>query len=61
MPIQHSVQLSRRVQATRGGGPDTLFRFEVLHGCDHLQALLYPQTLAIVSAFLREVSKKTKR
>lgn len=61
VPIQHSVQLSCRVQATRSGGPETPFRFEVLHGCDHLQALLHPQTLAIVSAFLHEVSKKTKR
>ena len=58
VPIQHSVMLSRRVEATRGRRTGVPFRFEALHGCDHLQVLLHPRTLPTVSAFLRDVSKK---
>ena len=53
VPISHSVALTKRVEqaASNRSAP---VRLEVLRGCDHLHALVYPQALVAMSAFLRD-------
>ena len=57
VPINHSIAL--RDMALNGPAAHKRtapFRLEVLHGCDHLHALVYPQTLLALSTFMREVA-----
>lgn len=67
VPIQHSVELVRRLRAARlpsairaagGRGKAAIFRYETLEGCDHLQALLHPKTILALSEFVRAVAER---
>ena len=60
VPIQHAVALWRHVQAVRNGQAAPC-HLEVLDGCDHLQVLLHTRTIALLSAFLREVQAAQAR
>ena len=70
VPISHSVALARRVRASREQGAGSQggdeapqrggawFKLEVLRGCDHLQAIFFPEALAAISRLLGAVAGK---